>query len=325
VATYILARLALVIPVVLVVSLIVFSLIRIAPGDVVELMMEGMATGGSLGSAEQTAKRLRAELGLDKPIYVQYLVYVGGLVRGDFGKSAWTGRPTIGEIGKALPVTVQLTAMSMVIAIVVAIPLGTLSAVRQDTWIDYSARIAAIVGLSLPSFWTGTIIVVFLALLAGYAVPLGYASLMEDPWSNFQKLIFPAFVLGMGLAGSLARMVRSSLLEVLRQEYVRTAFGKGLTEWVVVVRHAMKNALIPIITIMGLQLGSLLGGTVIVETIFSVPGIGSLTVSAIQRRDFTQLQTNVLVFSTFLLLMNFGTDLLYSWLDPRIRYGKPEA
>jgi peptide/nickel transport system permease protein len=309
---------------VLVVSLIVFSLIRIAPGDVVELMMEGMATGGSVGSAESTATRLRAELGLDRPLHVQYLRYVGGLVQGDFGRSVWTGRPTLGEIGKALPVTLELTAMSMVIAIAISVPLGTLSAVRQDTWIDYVARIGAIVGLSLPSFWTGTIIVVFLALAWGYAVPLGYASLTEDPWSNFQKLIFPAFVLGIGLAGSLARMVRSALLEVLRQEYIRTAFGKGLTEWVVVVRHALKNAMIPVITIMGLQLGTLLGGTVIVETIFGVPGIGSLTVSAIQRRDFTQLQTNVLFFSTFLLLMNFLIDLLYSWLDPRIRYGAAE-
>jgi peptide/nickel transport system permease protein len=325
VAQYVLTRIAWVIPVVLVVSILVFGLIRIAPGDVVALMMEGMATGGSVGSAEKTAARLRAELGLDKPIYIQYLVYLGGLVQGDFGKSVWTGRPTLGEIGKALPVTVELTAMSMMIAVLISVPLGTLSAVRQDTWIDYVARIGAIVGLSLPSFWTGTIIVVFLALSWGYAVPLGYATLMENPWSNFQKMIFPSFVLGIGLAGSLARMVRSALLEVLRQEYIRTAFGKGLTERVVVVRHAMKNALIPVITIMGLQLGTLLGGTVIVETIFSVPGIGSLTVSAIQRRDFTQLQTNVLFFSIFLLLMNFVVDLLYSWMDPRIKYGTSET
>ena len=324
-AQYVLTRIAWVIPVVLVVSILVFGLIRIAPGDVVELMMEGMATGGSVGSAEKTAARLRAELGLDKPIYIQYLVYLGGLVQGDFGKSVWTGRPTLGEIGKALPVTVELTAMSMMIAVLISVPLGTLSAVRQDTWIDYVARVGAIVGLSLPSFWTGTIIVVFLALSWGYAVPLGYATLTENPWSNFQKMIFPSFVLGIGLAGSLARMVRSALLEVLRQEYIRTAFGKGLTERVVVVRHAMKNALIPVITIMGLQLGTLLGGTVIVETIFSVPGIGSLTVSAIQRRDFTQLQTNVLFFSIFLLLMNFVVDLLYSWMDPRIKYGTSET
>lgn len=322
-ARYILARAALVVPVVLIVSLIVFSLIRIAPGDIVALMMEGMATGGSIGAAEKTAHRLRAELGLDKPIYVQYLVYLGRLAQGDFGTSVWTGRSTLGEIGKALPVTAELTAMSMAIAILISVPLGTLSAVRQDTWMDYLARIGAIVGLSLPSFWTGTIIVVFLALLWGYAVPLGYATPLENPWANFQKMIFPSFVLGIGLAGSLARMVRSALLEVLRQEYIRTAFGKGLTEGVVVVRHAMKNALIPVVTLMGLQLGTLLGGTVIVETIFSVPGIGSLTVSAIQRRDFTQLQTNVLFFSTFLLLMNFVVDLLYSWMDPRIRYSKP--
>jgi peptide/nickel transport system permease protein len=219
----------------------------------------------------------------------------------------------------------ELTAMSMVIAVLISVPLGAVSAVRQDTWMDYVARVGAIVGLSLPTFWTGTVIVVFLALAWGYAVPLGYATPMENPWSNFQKMILPAFVLGIGLAGSLARMVRSALLEVMRQEYVRTAFAKGLTERVVVVRHAMKNAMIPVITIMGLQFGSLLGGTVIVETIFSVPGIGSLTVSAIQRRDFTQLQANVLFFATLLLLMNFGVDLLYSWLDPRIKYTKSEA
>jgi peptide/nickel transport system permease protein len=320
VARYILARIALVVPVVLVVSVIVFSLIRIAPGDVVDLMMEGMATGGSVGAAQKTADRLRAELGLDKPLYVQYLVYLGGLVQGDFGKSVWTGRPTLGEIGKALPVTLELTVMSMAIALLVSVPLGILSAIRQDTWIDYVARVGAIVGLSLPSFWTGTLIVIFLALAWGYAVPLGYSSPMENPWSNFQKMIFPSFVLGIGLAGSLARMVRSALLEVLRQEYVRTAFAKGLTERVVVFRHALKNAFIPVVTIMGVQLGSLLGGTVIVETIFSVPGVGSLTVSAIQRRDYIQLQANVLFLASFLLLMNLAVDLLYSWLDPRIRY-----
>lgn len=323
-ARYILTRMVSVVPVVLVVSLIVFTLIRVAPGDVVELMMEGMATGGSLGSAEKTAARLRAELGLDKPIYVQYFVYLGDVLHGDFGNSVWTGRPALGEIRKALPVTVELTVMSMAIAVLIAVPLGTVSAVRQDTWIDYVARIGAIVGLSLPTFWTGTLIVVFLALLWGYAVPLHYATLVENPWSNLQKMALPSVVLGIGLAGSLARMVRSALLEVLRQEYVRTALGKGLTEWVVVVRHAMKNALIPVVTIMGLQLGTLLGGTVIVETIFSVPGIGSLTVSAIQRRDFTQLQANVLFFATLLLLMNLSVDLLYSWLDPRIKYGKAE-
>jgi peptide/nickel transport system permease protein len=283
-------------------------------------MMEGMATGGSVGSAEKTAQRLRAELGLDKPIHVQYLAYLNGLVHGDLGKSVWTGRPTLGEIGKALPVTLELTVMSMAIAMLISVPLGTVSAIRQDTWMDYVARVGAIVGLSLPTFWTGTIIVVFLALLWGYAVPLGYSSPAENLWFNFQKMIFPAFVLGIGLAGSVARMVRSSLLEVLRQDYVRTAFGKGLTERVVVIRHAMKNAMIPVVTIMGVQVGTLLGGTVIVETIFSVPGVGSLTVSAIQRRDYTQLQANVLFFAAFLLLMNLLVDVVYSWLDPRIRY-----
>lgn len=317
---YVISRLAFVLPVVFIVSIIVFTLIRVVPGDVVDLMLENLATGGERGAEGAARERLRQQLGLDKPIPLQFVSYLGDLARGDLGTSVWTGRPVRADVLKSMPVSVELTVLAMVIALVISLPLGTLSAIRQDSWLDNVARVVSIVGLSLPTFWTGTLLVVFLALWWGYSVPLEYSSPLKDPWANFQKMIFPAIVLGIVLAGSVARMVRSSLLEVLRQDYIRTAAAKGLRERSVVVRHALKNAMIPVITIMGLQFGALLGGTVIVETIFTLPGMGQLTVTAIQRRDYPVLQGTVLIFATILLLMNLVVDLTYSWLDPRIKY-----
>lgn len=319
-ARYIITRLLLLVPVVILVSMLVFTLIRIVPGDVVDLMLENLASGGALGAEQTTRAHLRAELGLDKPIPVQYLDYVGQLAHGDMGRSVWSGRPVLGEIWKAVPPSAELILLSVVIALAVALPLGTVSATRQDSWVDYVARVVSILGLSMPSFWIGTILVVFMALWWNYSVPLTFMFPWSDPWANLQHVIFPAVVLGFILTGSLARMVRSSLLEVLRQDYIRTARAKGVAQRNVVVRHAMKNAFIPVITILGLQLGTLLGGTVIVETIFNLPGLGSLVITAIQRRDYPMLQGLVLIFAVILVLLNLVIDLLYSWFDPRIKY-----
>ena len=318
---YIARRLLGIIPVMLLVSVIVFTLIRIIPGDVVDLMLENLASGGERGVEAKVREELRAQLGLDNPLPIQYFDYMRGVVQGDLGQSLFRGRPVSGEIVKAFPVTAQLTIVAIVIAFGISIPLGTLSAVNQDGWIDNVARTGAILGLSLPTFWTGTMLVVFMARWWSYTPPLEFISPVSSPWLNFQKIVFPAAVLAVVLAGSVARMMRSSLLEVLRQDYIRTARAKGLLTRVVVTRHAMKNAMIPVITIVGLQFAQLLGGTVIVETIFTIPGLGRLTVDAIMNRDYPVLQGTVLLFAATLLTMNLIIDVFYSWLDPRIRYG----
>lgn len=318
---YIARRVLGIFPVMLAVSVIVFALIRIVPGDVVDLMMGGVATGGGTQEAA-VAQRLRADLGLDKPILVQYADWLGKTVRGDLGESVYRHRPVLGEVATAAPATFELAIVSVILSILIALPLGIISAVRHDSWIDNTAKTIAILGMSLPSFWTGTLIVVFMGLWFGYSPPLQLASPLEDPWANLQKMIFPSAVLSVVLAGSIARMIRSSLLEVLRQDYMRTAHAKGLRETTVILRHGLKNAMIPVVTIMGLQFATLLGGTVIVESIFTIPGLGRLTVGAIQARDYPVLQGAVLVFAAILLITNLAVDLTYSWLDPRIRYGQ---
>ena len=322
---YLVRRTGAIFPVLLLVSMIVFALIRVIPGDVVDIMMENLASGGEKGLEAKVAAKLRADLGLDKPIPVQYLIYVGDALRGDLGESVYRDRPVSREIMRAIPVSFELTIVAVVLALSISLPLGTISALRQDTWIDNTAKTIAIVGLSMPSFWTGTVLVVFMGLWWSYTPPILFVSPFTDPWANFQKVIFPAMILAIILAGSVARMVRSQLLEVLRQDYIRTAAGKGLGERRIVIKHALKNALIPVVTIIGLQFANLLGGTVIVETIFALPGLGRLTVDAISNRDYPVLQGTVLVFATTLLFMNLAIDILYSWLDPRIHYGGGRA
>lgn len=319
---YIMRRVLAIIPVMVAVSLIVFTLIRIVPGDVVDLMLQGVATGGGSTSKEaEVAARLREQLGLTAPLHEQYLRWLGGVVRGDLGQSVYRNRPVLGEIINAAPATFELATLALAFSAVVSLPLGIISAARQDTWIDNVAKTVAILGLSVPSFWVGTMLVVFMGLWWGYTPPLQLASPFTHPLANLEKMIFPALVLGVGLAGSVARMVRSSLLEVLRQDYMRTAYSKGLTERTVLIRHGLKNALIPVVTIMGLQFASLLGGTVIVESIFTIPGLGRLTIDAIQTRDYPVLQGVVVVFAIVLLVINLAIDLLYAWLDPRIHFG----
>ena len=306
------------VPVLFLVVTMVFVLIRIVPGDVAVLMVA--EAGGLGGAAGQTIEKIRSDLHLNEPIYVQYLLFLRDMSHGDLGRSYYDNKPALGKILDRLPVTLELAILSIAVSLMIAVPLGVISAIRQDSWIDYIARLGSILALSMPLFWTGTMLVIFPAIWFNWLPPLGYAAPWEDLSKNLKQFLVPALVLGAALAGTVARMTRSAMLEVLRQDYIRTALAKGLRERVIIYRHALKNAMIPVITIVGLQVAFLLGGSVVVETIFSLPGVGRLTVNSVFQRDLPQLQVNVLFFSFIILMVNLMVDLTYGWLDPRIRY-----
>jgi peptide/nickel transport system permease protein len=312
---YIVRRLLLVIPVLFLSSFIVFGLMRVMPGDALTALM---AESGNVSDRE--LQKLRQELRLDLPYYEQYLIWLWQMVSLDPGYSIFTGEPIPVALKKSIPVTIELALLAMILGLVIAIPLGVLSATRQDKPSDYVGRLVAISGLSLPDFWLGTLVITFAAIWFGWIPPLGYASLWESPWTNLQQFLLPAAVLGFRLSAATMRMTRSTLLEVLREDYVRTAWSKGLGERVIIYKHALKNALIPVVTIVGGQLGTLLAGTVIVETIFALPGMGRLTVEAILYRDYPVVQTNVMLVAATLVMLNLLVDLTYAWLDPRIHY-----
>ena len=313
--TYALRRLLLAIPVLLLASVIVFGLMRIMPGDALTALM---AESGNVG--ERELQKLRQDLGLDQPYYEQYFLWVWQMVTFNPGYSIFTSEPIPIALKKAIPVTVELALLGMVMGLLIAIPVGVLSATRQDKFADYMGRMVAISGLSLPDFWLGTLVITFAAIWFAWMPPLGYTSLWEAPWKNLQQFLLPAAVLGFRLSAATMRMTRSTLLEVLREDYVRTARAKGLGERVIIYKHALKNALIPVVTIVGGQLGTLLAGTVIVETIFALPGMGRLTVEAILFRDYPVVQTNVMLVAATLVTLNLLVDLTYAWLDPRIHY-----
>jgi peptide/nickel transport system permease protein len=312
---YIIRRLLLAIPVLLLSSLIVFGLMRVMPGDALTALM---AESGNV--SERELQKLRKDLGLDLPYYEQYLIWLWQMVSLNPGYSIFTSEPIPVALKKSIPVTIELALLAMILGLVIAIPLGVLSATRQDKPSDYVGRLVAISGLSLPDFWLGTLVITFAAIWFGWIPPLGYASVWESPWTNLQQFLLPAAVLGFRLSAATMRMTRSTLLEVLREDYVRTAWAKGLGERVIIYKHALKNALIPVVTIVGGQLGTLLAGTVIVETIFALPGMGRLTVEAILYRDYPIVQTNVMLVAGTLVTLNLLVDLTYAWLDPRIRY-----
>ena len=313
---YLARRLLLLVPVLLLVSAVIFIMMRVLPGDAA---LVALTSAGEKPTPERLAE-VRAEMGLDRPVFEQYLRWVGGLVRLDAGVSTLTGQPVTKEIAQRFPVTFELAMLGVLVSLLIAIPLGTLSALRQDSWMDYGLRVVAIGGIAMPTFWVGTLILLMLVRLFGWMPPLGFKGLFDDPGRNFQQLVWPAIVLGFNMAAIVTRMTRSQMLEVLRQDYVRTAWAKGLRERVVVYRHALKNALLPVVTLVGIQSAHLLGGTVIIETIFVVPGMGSYLVNAIAGRDYPVTQTVIVVFSLVTLLANLGVDILYGWLDPRIRY-----
>ena len=312
---YIVRRLIFAIPTLLLVSLIIFSLVRLLPGDVViaRIAEEGYLSPEDLDS-------MRAELGLDRPFLTQYVEWLSHIVRGDFGKSLINGDPVGPRIVNSMGISVQIMVMAIALGVSIAIPLGVLSAVKQGTWMDYGARLFAILGLSIPDFWLGTMVLLVLSVYVGWLPEFAWFPIWENPSKNLQALIFPAAIVGYRLSSTSSRMTRSTLLEVLREDYVRTARAKGLAERTIIVRHAMRNALIPVITIIGAQISFLLGGTVIVESIFSLPGMGRLTLDAVIRRDYPMVQGTVMVMAIIFISVNLIIDLMYAVIDPRIRY-----
>ncbi len=314
---YLLRRLIATVPVLIGVSLIVFVIMRVAPGDVAQMILSGES--GSGASAEEV-QQLRHRLGLDRPYYAQYVTFLAGLVRLDPGESLWTGQPILLELGRRIPITLELAVMAVVISWAIALPTGVLSAVFQDTWVDYAFRILSVAGLAVPAFWTGTLLLLLLAQHLHWMPPLGYVSPMDNPRLNVQQFIWPALIIGYATSAILSRMTRSAVLEVLREDYVRTARAKGVRGAVVVGRHVLKNALPPVVTLSAVQMGNLLGGAVISETIFTLPGVGRFLVDAILHRDYPVVQTIVILFAVVVVTLNLLTDVLYAWFDPRTRY-----
>jgi peptide/nickel transport system permease protein len=315
VATYALRRLLLSIPVLVVVSILVFAGVRIIPGDVCRLVLQSPDIQQS-----QCAVVLHS-LGLDRPAVTQYLIWSGGILHGDFGTSMISHRDVWGEIQDHLPVTLELALLAGTFAVALALPIGVYSALRQDRFADYGLRILTVGWLSMPGFWIATMLVTFPAKWWGYTPPVGYVQIWQDPLTNLQQMYLPAIALGLSLSASLARLTRSSMLEVLRQDYVRVARAKGLRDFVVMSRHALKNAMLPVVTLFGLQLGFLLGGTVVLESIFSLPGLGTFLLNSVIIKDYPQVQGTVLFFAVIIVLINLAVDLSYVWFDPRVRYG----
>jgi len=297
------------------VSLVIFSLVRILLGDDVIMQLDQAAA-----PTPEILSRARQELGLERPFLAQYRTWITGAVHGDLGRSLITRRPVTNELLKRINLTSHLAVMSIIVALLIALPIGVLSAVKQDTASDYVARFFAVLGLSLPDFWLATVVITFLAIWVQWIPPIGFAPLWEDPARCLGQLLIPALIIGARLAAVSMRMTRSSLLEVLHQDYIRTARAKGARERAVIVRHALKNAFIPVITVIGQQFSVLLGGTVIVEFIFLQPGVGSLMLDAVLLRDYTLIQGAVLFFAVVIVVTNLLVDLSYAWLDPRIRY-----
>ena len=313
---YVARRLLLFVPTLVLVSLLVFGILRIVPGDVA-LLIAGVEEGIA---DPKYLEEIRQSLGLRDPLHIQYLRWMGGLLTLNVGHSFWTREPVFEDVARRLPISLELAFLTMVIATVIAVPTGIVSAVRQDSWLDYVARVVAIGGLSIPTFWLANLVLLVLARIFNWLPPLEYTPPWKDPLGNLQQLLFPAAVMGYYQAAVLARMLRSTMLDVLREDYVRTAWAKGLLEQVVVLRHVLKNALLPVATVMGMQLAFLVGSMVIVETIFVVPGVGQGLVQSITVRDYPSLQALIVLFGVLTLVANLSVDVLYAWLDPRIRY-----
>lgn len=315
---YILKRLLLMIPTLLGVALVVFLLMHVVPGDIALLILGAGEQGGDVNLFE--LERVRQKLGLDRPLYEQFFSWVWGIVRLDFGTSLWTGAPVIEELWIRLPLTLEVALFATLISTVIAIPLGTLAAVRQDTWVDYGVRVVSIGGLAVPSFWTGILLILFLVIYFQWSPPLVFVPLWEDPWENLKQLFWPIVTVGYRNAAVSTRLTRSAVLEIMREDYIRTAWAKGLREFIVVAKHTLKNAMLPVITIIGAELAFLMGGLVVTETVFTLNGLGRFIVEAILRRDIPVVQTMVLLTAFVIVFVNLIVDLLYAWLDPRISY-----
>ncbi len=305
------------IPTLLLVSIIVFLTVRLMPGSVINAILSNMG----LQSEPINMKNLEHALGLDVPVFIQYGRWIRDLiVHGNFGTSLYTGRSVTGEILVRIPVTFELGLLSVIIANLVAFPVGIYSALRQNSWLDFSGRSIAILFLAAPAFWLASMLIVYGAVYWQWSPRLDYISIVRDPVENFKMMILPAFLVGMSSAGAMMRGLRTITLEVVRQDYVRTAWAKGLRERVIVIRHAIRNALIPMVTMLAPQLSLLVGGTVIMEQIFDIPGMGRYLLSTIVNRDYTAVAGVNIVFATFTMLIVLLTDISYAWLDPRVRY-----
>lgn len=300
------------VPTFFIVSIIVFSMVRLIPGDIVDIMVDNYQYADD-------KVELRRELGLDDPVPIQYVKWITGILTGNFGESLWTGTSIISELRYRLPVTFQLGVLSIGLTVLFAIPVGVISAVKQDSLIDYLARGFTILNLSIPAFWLATMVIVFPSIWWGMSVARRWTPFTEDPLASIAATLLPATLLGLSRAAAVMRMTRAMMLEVLRQDFIRTARSKGLSNYRVIQRHAVKNAMIPVITVLGLQVPSVLGGSIIIESIFNLPGTGRFMLDSIQQRDYPLLQATALVFTIFVMVTNLVVDVVYGYLDPRLR------
>ena len=319
---YIVRRLLLIIPTLLLVTILVFLLVRFIPGDVIDLMVTERQMESSLVPMDQelTAEALRHALGLDVPVHVQYGRWMAAAIQGDLGLSLWGRRSIVELLAEKVPISLELGLLSMVIALSISLPIGVFSAIRQYSWSDYLGRTIAVLAISLPSFWIATMVIVYPAIWWNWSPSMEYIPFLEDPGGNLLQFILPAAIMGMVMSGTTMRMTRTMMLEVLRQDYIRTAWSKGLRERTIVVRHALKNALMPVVTIVGMMVPVLIGGSVILEQIFALPGVGRWVLEAINTRDYQIISGINLVIATIVLACNLAVDLTYAWMDPRIRY-----
>ncbi|HKW93016.1 MAG TPA: ABC transporter permease [Methylomirabilota bacterium] len=313
---YLLKRFLLMFPTLIGVAVVTFFLIRVIPGDVVELRMAG--DRGSV--SDEILKQERARYGLDQPIWKQFVVWTGGMLRLDFGTSMWTGSPIWEEIKLRFALSLQVAIMSTIIAVLLAVPLGIVAALKQDSWVDYAVRIFSIAGLACPSFWLGILFILTFLIVFKWLPPMVYTPFWVNPWQNLLQLIWPALAVGYRYSAVATRMTRSAMLEVLREDYVRTARAKGLAQRLILVRHALKNALLPVITVIALEFAFLIGGLVVTEQVFNLNGIGLLFVQAVAHRDYTLIQALVMLVAGIFIFVNFAMDVMYAWVDPRIRY-----
>ncbi len=313
---YLLKRFLLMFPTLFGVAVVTFVLIRVIPGDVVELRLSGDRGAVS----EELLARERARFGLDQPVWRQFVTWMAGVVRFDFGTSMWTGAPIWEEIRLRLALSLQVAVMATLVAVVLAIPLGVLAALRQDTWVDYAVRVFSIAGLAMPSFWLGILFILTLLIVFHWLPPMIYTPFWVNPWANLQQLVWPALAVGYRYSAVATRMTRSAMLEVLREDYIRTARAKGLMQKLVLSRHALKNAMLPVMTVVGVEFAFLIGGLVVTEQVFNLNGLGLLFVQAVAHRDYTLIQALVMLVAGAFILVNFVMDVMYAWLDPRIRY-----
>ena len=313
---YLAKRFLLMFPTLLGVAIVTFVLIRVIPGDVVELRLAG--DRGSV--SQEMLARERAKFGLDRPVLEQFVTWISGVARLDFGTSMWTGASIWQEIKLRAALSFQVAVMATIVAVLLAVPLGVLAALKQDSWVDYAVRIFSIAGLAVPSFWLGIVMILLMLIVFKWLPPMVYTPFWVNPWQNMLQLIWPALAVGYRYSAVATRMTRSAMLEVLREDYIRTARAKGLMQKLVLSRHALKNAMLPVLTVIALEFAFLIGGLVVTEQVFNLNGLGLLFVQAVAHRDYTLIQALVMLVAGCFIIVNFAMDIAYAWLDPRIRY-----